>query len=159
MLCLPPLDTKRFFKTHYLQLSISKSEPSDHLPLTLQDTTNVEWLPLMRATTSRSKLYILSAINTILMFWHTKWLSWAFAYLDPKKYIFKPKLFYVNLLFPSVDPTMYKTSNFVFFCPWKLKKKTLKSKILLQNGRIFQYCHDGPISPTTAKVQDSFKFL
>jgi hypothetical protein len=46
-----------------------------------------------------------------------------------------------------------------WFCPWKYEKKYLKSRTLSQKCRNFQYCLDGPICPTTAKVQDLFESL
>ena len=47
---------------------------------------------------------------------------------------------------------MHSTETFFYlFCPWKYGKTTLKSRLLKQNCRKFQYCPDGPICPKKKK--------
>ena len=76
-------------------------------------------------------------INNMLMLLHTKWVP-----------IFTQK------------STLYskntETTIFCLFCPWKLKKKTLKSRNFIKTAEIFSmYCLNGLICLKTEKVRDS----
>ena len=65
------------------------------------------------------------------------------------------KFQYSNYLF-SMDAKMWRDSNFV---PWKNEKTTLKSRILYQNCRNFQYCLKWKGLPRQLKTQITFIFI
>ena len=82
------------------------------------------------------------------------------AYFGPKKYSLTKKIAVSSLLLliNFFIRTLQCTERLILylFCE---EKKTLKSRYFSKIAKIFQYCQNGPICPTRAKVQDSFEFL
>jgi hypothetical protein len=92
--------------------------------------------------------YISSSVNTEQILWHYSCL----ACFGQKAQDYQLSHYYGNQLF-SADTIKYS------FSLSKYEKTNLKSRILLQNCSYIQYCLNGPIWPSAAKVQVQFESL